>query len=86
MNYMSLLSVKAAQGTVLYRIVWKDADGCCFPPDVVWYEPRENLGSELPALLEFEAQEAAEALEVAAGEAEEAELAAMEEEDSLPAP
>ena len=30
---------KAKVGTVLYRVVWKD-----FPPDLVWYEPEDNLG------------------------------------------
>eukprot|EP00965_Chrysotila_dentata_P089391 2951780-Pleurochrysis_carterae.AAC.1 len=33
---------KAAVGIVLYGIVWRD-----YPPDIVWYEPGENLGSEL---------------------------------------
>ena len=53
-------------GTVLYRIVWKD-----YPPDVIWYEPAENLGDEL--LAEYEAALEAEA-ELDAEEA--AELAA----------
>ena len=63
---------KAKAGTVLYRIVWKD-----FPPDMVWYEPAENLGDELLAQyegqLEAEAQlDAEEAAELAAEEAAEA--------------
>eukprot|EP00965_Chrysotila_dentata_P082503 2723436-Pleurochrysis_carterae.AAC.1 len=33
---------KAAAGVVLYHIDWKG-----YPSDMVWYEPGENLGSEL---------------------------------------
>eukprot|EP00965_Chrysotila_dentata_P209642 6185411-Pleurochrysis_carterae.AAC.8 len=32
---------KANAGVVLYCIVWRD-----YPPDMVWYEPGENLGPE----------------------------------------
>ena len=77
---------KPRKGTVLYRVVWKDVDGLCFPPDMIWYEPEDNLGSELPALVEYKAHVAAEAQEAAAERAEEAELAAMEEEEAMPAP
>ena len=77
---------KAKKGTILYRIIWKDADGCSYPPDMVWYEPSKNLDKELPALVAFEARTAEEAAEAAAEEAEEAELVGMEEEEGLPAP
>ena len=55
---------KAKAGTVLYRIVWKD-----YPPDMLWYEPAENLGDglleEYEAGLEAEAQlDAEEAAEL----------------------
>ena len=58
---------KAKQGTILYRIVWKD-----YPPDDVWYEPRENVGVEL--IEQYEARVAAEAAEEEAAAQEEAEL------------
>ena len=77
---------KARSGTVLYRIVWKDANGLSFPPDMIWYEPEANLGSELSALVEYKARVVAEAEEAAAEREEEAELAAMEEEEAMPAP
>ena len=55
---------KAKVGTVLYRIVWKD-----YPPDMLWYEPANNLGDgwleEYEAGLEAEAQlDAEEAAEL----------------------
>eukprot|EP00965_Chrysotila_dentata_P155333 5131760-Pleurochrysis_carterae.AAC.1 len=33
---------RVAAGVVLYSIVWQGS-----PPNMVWYEPVENLGSEL---------------------------------------
>ena len=68
---------KAKQGTVLYRIVWKD-----YPPDVVWYEPRENVGVEL--IEQYEARAAAEAAEEEASAQEEAELDELEDEEAMP--
>ena len=75
---------KAKKGTILYRIIWKDSQGCAYPPDMVWYEPRSGLGDELPALVEFEAQAAAEAAEAAKEAEEEAELEGMQEEEAMP--
>ena len=77
---------KAKAGTILYRIIWKDAEGCCFPPDVVWYEPSKNLDAELPALVEYEARMAEEAVVAAAEAAEQTELDGLEEEESMPPP
>ena len=70
---------KPKAGTVLYRIVWHN-----YPPDMVWYEPKDNLGAELKALVDFEARIAAEAAEAAAAAEEEAKLTEMEAEESLP--
>ena len=55
---------KARKGTVLYRVVWQN-----YPPDMVWYEPADNLGEgwleEYEAGLEAEAQlDAEEAAEL----------------------
>ena len=68
---------KARRGTVLYRIVWVG-----YPPDVIWYEPAANVGTEL--VTEYEARIAAEAAEDEAAAREEAELAVLEEEVAMP--
>jgi len=44
----------ASAGTVLYRFVWSG-----FPADLLWYEPAENLGTDLVAT--FREAEAAQA-------------------------
>ena len=68
---------KARKGTVLYRVVWQG-----FPPDLVWYEPKGNLGADHVSEYEARAAEEAAADEAAAQEA--AELAELEEEEALP--
>lgn len=75
---------KAKKGTVLYRVIWADSEGSSYPPDMVWYEPSENISAENDALLEFEQQAVREAEEEAQAAREEEELGAMEEEDALP--
>ena len=65
--------------TVIYRIVWKD-----YPPDLVWYEPGENLGDGL--IKEFEDRLAAEAEADQQAADEVAELEQLEEEEAMPAP
>ena len=70
---------KAKAGTVLYRIVWQN-----YPPDMIWYEPAENIGTGLRE--EFEARAAAEAAEDEAAAHEDAELEALEEEEAMPPP
>ena len=69
---------KAAKGEILYRIVWKD-----YPPDLVWYEPAENLGSEL--LSEYEERVVKEAEEDEASAKEDEELEELEELEAMPA-
>lgn len=66
---------KAKKGAVLYRVVWHN-----YPPDMVWYEPAENLGDGL--LDEYETRAASEAAEDAREAQEEAELAEMEAEEA----
>ena len=68
---------KAKAGTVLYRIVWEN-----YPPDLVWYEPAENVGCKL--LEEYEQRVVAEAGEEEAEAREDAQLQQMEEEDTMP--
>jgi len=72
---------KAKAGTILFRIVWKD-----YPPDMIWYEPAENVGTELRE--QFEARMAAETAADAQAVREEAELkaelAALEEAEAMP--
>lgn len=48
---------------MLYRIVWKD-----YPPDMVWYEPAENIGEELRTAFEVCVAEETAADEAAARE------------------
>jgi len=67
---------KAKVGTVLYRVVWKD-----FPPDLVWYEPEDNLGKGY--LKEYEARVAAEAAADEESAREDAELEELEEAEAL---
>ncbi|EOD05234.1 hypothetical protein EMIHUDRAFT_198838 [Emiliania huxleyi CCMP1516] len=67
---------KAKVGTVLYRVVWKD-----FPPDLVWYEPEDNLGEGY--LKEYEARVAAEAAADEESAREDAELEELEEAEAL---
>lgn len=71
---------KAKVGTVLYRVVWKD-----FPPDLVWYEPEDNLAQDLGEgyLKEYEARVAAEAAADEESAREDAELEALEEAEAL---
>eukprot|EP00965_Chrysotila_dentata_P233873 6199847-Pleurochrysis_carterae.AAC.1 len=57
---------RVAAGVVLYRIVWQG-----YPPDLVWYEPGEKLGSEL--LRELEQSLAADAAANEASAKEDAE-------------
>lgn len=75
---------KAAKGTILYRVIWQDKEGASYPPDMVWYEPEENLGTENDALLEYKRRAAEEAEEEAQAAREEEELEEMEEEEALP--
>ena len=75
---------KARKGTILYRIVWKDKEGDCYPPDMVWYEPAGNIGAGL--LAEYEERIATEAAEEEEAAREEAELEELELEEALPAP
>ena len=70
---------KAKKGTILYRIVWQD-----FPPDMIWYEPEENVGAGW--VKEYEARVAAEAAADEAAAREEDELDELEEEEAMPAP
>ena len=51
---------------------------------MIWYEPAENIGSDLQQ--EYEARAAAEAAEDEAAAHDEAELEGLEQEESLPAP
>eukprot|EP00965_Chrysotila_dentata_P083816 2766437-Pleurochrysis_carterae.AAC.2 len=69
---------RVVAGVVLYRIVWQ---GC--PPDVVWYEPGENLGSKL--LREFEQSLAAASAADEASARKDAELIDLEESERMPA-
>ena len=74
---------KARKGTVLFRVIWEN-----YPPDMIWYEPKNNVlenegGAEL--LAEYEAAAAADAEAEAAEAAAEAELDALEEEEFMPA-
>ena len=69
---------RVAAGVVLYRIVWQG-----YPPDMVWYEPGENLGSEL--LREFEQSLAADAAADEASAREDAELIDLEKSERMPA-
>ena len=69
--------LERALTTVLYRVVWQG-----FPPDLVWYEPKGNLGADHVSEYEARAAEEAAADEAAAQEA--AELAELEEEEALP--
>eukprot|EP00965_Chrysotila_dentata_P099780 3297308-Pleurochrysis_carterae.AAC.1 len=67
-----------AAGVVLYRIVRQG-----YPPDMVWYEPGENLGSKL--VREFEQSLAADAAADEAYAGEDAELVDLEESKRMPA-
>ena len=67
---------------MLYRIVWKSSEGECYPPDMVWFEPAENLGEGLIA--EYEARVAAEEAEDEAAAKEDAELDELEEQEGMP--
>jgi len=72
------------KGTVLYRIIWQDSDVVSYPPDMVWYEPKEHLGTENEALVEYERRAVEEAEEDARAAREDAELEEMEEQEALP--
>jgi len=65
----------ASAGTVLYRVVWSG-----FPADLLWYEPAENLGTNLVAT--FREAEAAEAAQAEAEAREEAALVELEAPDA----
>ena len=65
----------ASAGTVLYRVVWSG-----FPADLLWYEPAENLGTDLVAT--FRGAEAAEAAQAEAEAREEAALVELEAGDA----
>jgi hypothetical protein len=74
---------KAHKGTMLYRVIWEN-----YPPDMVWYEPKQNVlenegGDALLAAYEAAAAEEAEA--EAAEAAAEAELDELEEQEAMPA-
>ena len=66
------------------KTVWKDKEGDCYPPDMVWYEPAGNIGAGL--LAEYEERIATEAAEEEEAAREEAELEELELEEALPAP
>lgn len=68
---------KVKKGTILYRLVWKS-----YPPDMIWYEPACNIGHDL--IDEFEARMALEEANDEAEARDEAELDALEEDESLP--
>ena len=76
-SYANLGIVK--KGTVLYRLVWEG-----YPPDMVWYEPEENLGSENEALVAFKAQMDLESQLDDADAREEAELDELEDVAAMP--
>eukprot|EP00965_Chrysotila_dentata_P215391 6188751-Pleurochrysis_carterae.AAC.2 len=65
---------RLAAGVVLYRVVWQG-----YPPDMVWYEPGENVGLEL--LTEFYQSLAADE----ASAWEDAKLIDLEELERMPA-
>eukprot|EP00965_Chrysotila_dentata_P116934 3864623-Pleurochrysis_carterae.AAC.9 len=70
---------RVAAGIVFYCIVWQG-----YPLDMVWYEPGENLGSQL--LKEFEQSLAADAAaDEQASAREDAELIDREEWERMPA-
>jgi len=65
----------ASAGTVLYRVVWSG-----FLADLLWYEPAENLDTDLVAT--FREAEAAEAAQAEAEAREEAGLVELEAADA----
>jgi len=74
---------RARKGTVLYRVIWQS-----YPPDMIWFEPKQNVeendgGAEL--LVAYEAAATAEAEAEAAEAAAEAELDGLEEVEAMPA-
>eukprot|EP00965_Chrysotila_dentata_P072142 2384044-Pleurochrysis_carterae.AAC.1 len=69
---------RVAAGIVLYHIVWQG-----YPLDMMWYEPGENLGSEL--LSENEQRLAAHVSADEASARKDAELIDLEESERMPA-
>ena len=61
----------AQKGTIFYRVVWTN-----YPADMVWFEPKSNLGVGL--IDEFESHIAAEEAAEAREELEERELIQLE--------
>ena len=71
--------MQRSQSWMAESVPWKD-----YPPDLVWFEPAENIGEEL--LADFEARATAEAAEDEAAAHEDAELEELEEEEAMPPP
>ena len=64
---------------MIYRIVWEN-----YPPDLMWYEPEENIGESL--LDEYKARLSEDMSQDASIAQEDAELDDLEEEEALPPP
>ena len=72
-------NVRPKAGTVIYRLVWED-----YPPDLIWYEPEENIEDTL--LEEYKARLSEDESQEAASAQEDAELDDLEEEEDMPPP
>ena len=64
---------------MIHRLVWKD-----YPPDLIWYEPAENIADAL--LEEYKARLSEDESQKAASAKEDAELDEMEDEEDMPPP
>ena len=64
---------------MIYRIVWEN-----YPPDLMWYEPEENIEESL--LDEYKARLSEDESQEAASAKEDAELDEMEDEEDMPPP
>ena len=71
---------KMRKGVTLYRCVWED-----FPPDVVWYEIKDNIDGTI-AYEQYMEQLAKDESDEAAAAQEDAELDEMEDEEDMPPP
>ena len=72
-------NVRPKAGTVIYRLVWED-----YPPDLIWYEPEENIDDTL--LEEYKARLSEDESQEAASAQEDTELDDLEEEEDMPPP
>ena len=73
------VNVRPKAGTVIYRLVWED-----YPPDLIWYEPEENIDDTL--LEEYKARLSEDESQEAASAQEDTELDDLEEEEDMPPP